>query len=482
MSDSRRPSADRPSMQRVVMVTVTWITGLAILLFAAGLLYTFHVQIHQQTGQLLLQIARTEADGVISELEHGVHVHDMSVTLPTLRGEIADKYALAFDADCRVLAATDNITVQRVPRSWCTDKLKLGDQRLFHTDALAEPRLRAAWFVARRPDGSPLVFVAGVHDEMVHASVYRTAWVVVLLALVLLGVVLLAAWLVSRRLSTDLGALSATCEQITERAADLDDAELERQLAVADSAPSELAALAATVRDLVRRLNRMVQVQNRFIAEAAHELRTPLTALQGELELTLRRERSPEEYREALERALADARRLSGLYDGLLRAARTQSEEIISARIALDAAVADSLERFAGRLAEAGVRVEFDPGDARWAVRGDKVACARVLDNLFSNVVRHSSASTLSVRLESVREPLGTSGPVDQVVVHIEDDGDGIDADPSELFVPFAADSRAGHGLGLFITEKLMRKQGGALEYVAGPGGAHWLLRFRAVD
>ncbi len=473
----------RPSMGRVVITTITSMTGVAIVLFAGALLYTFHHQLHAQVGQMLLQMVRTEADGVINEVEHGVHVHDTSVMLPTLRGERVEKYSLAFDADCEVLASTSNVTTERVPTQWCDRRLELGDHRLFHTDNLAEPKLRAAWFVARHPDGSPLVFVTGVPDEVVHGSFYRTAAVLAVLLAMLFGVISLAAWLVSRRLSADLGKLSETCEQITERAAELDGAELHRRLTISETAPAELAALAATVRDLVTRLNRMVQVQNRFIAEAAHELRTPLTALQGELELTLRRERSGDEYCEALERALGDARRLSGLYDRLLSAARTQSEQIVAARVSLSEVVNESLSRFGGRIADAGIAVDLrlEDLDDPYCVRGDKLACARLLDNLLSNVVEHSQAAKLRLSLERDVQPLGTSGLTEQVVLRVEDDGDGIDVDEiDELFVPFTAHSRKGHGLGLYIAERLMRKQGGALELQPCDIGTRWALRFRA--
>ncbi|MFB6265444.1 MAG: hypothetical protein ABEL76_17730, partial [Bradymonadaceae bacterium] len=63
-------------------------------------------QAYEQTDAMLAQIVRTEADGVIREIEeHGIHVHDTKVTLPTVQGPVAEKHALAYDANCRVLAS-----------------------------------------------------------------------------------------------------------------------------------------------------------------------------------------------------------------------------------------------------------------------------------------------------------------------------------------------------------------------------------------
>jgi len=56
------------------------------------------------------------------------------------------------------------------------------------------------------------------------------------------------------------------------------------------------------IRRAVRPVERAFDRERRFTGAASHELRTPLTALRGEIEVTLRRERAPEEYTAALQR------------------------------------------------------------------------------------------------------------------------------------------------------------------------------------
>src|SRR5262245_62893256 len=63
----------------------------------------------------------------------------------------------------------------------------------------------------------------------------------------------------------------------------------------------------------------------RFAADAAHELRTPLTALRGELEVGLRADRSPEEYRRVLQSALGSVERLVRLAEDLLALSRASA-------------------------------------------------------------------------------------------------------------------------------------------------------------
>src|SRR5207253_6792806 len=62
----------------------------------------------------------------------------------------------------------------------------------------------------------------------------------------------------------------------------------------------ELEQLAGAFNGLLARLQESFARQQRFTGDASHQLRTPLAAMQGQVEVALRRERSPEEYRQAL--------------------------------------------------------------------------------------------------------------------------------------------------------------------------------------
>ena len=58
--------------------------------------------------------------------------------------------------------------------------------------------------------------------------------------------------------------------------------------------------------------------QQRFAGDASHQLRTPLAALLGQVQVALRRDRSPEEYRRILERVQAEGIRLRQIVESLL--------------------------------------------------------------------------------------------------------------------------------------------------------------------
>jgi two-component system OmpR family sensor kinase len=434
---------------------------LAILAFVAVVGVVLHEQLHSQIDNMLIQLARTEADGALSEYEHGVHVHDTAVRLPALNTEVAEKFSLAFDATtCTVLASTSNVGAEQVPTTWCEGTPPLAP--VFNTDAVAGVELRAASFIGETPDGRRITFVSGIAHSHIDGTVRRTLLLVSLAAMVLIGVGAAASYLVARNLTEEIQELSRGCTDLLEQGP----YQRESLGAVKPSTPFEIATLAQTVNALLEQLDRMVNLQNQFLAEAAHELRTPLTALRGELELTLRRERSPEEYRESLARALDDTQRLGELADALLEAARTQSEELQLEKVPLPEVVAEALERVRPSLQRAGVAVEENLPEQH-CIRGERLAVARVLENLLGNVARHSSASHVRLWIEDGR-------------LHVEDDGVGIDAATRDkLFTPLMESGRGrGHGLGLYITHRLMNKMGGEIELLPGDGCTHWVLHF----
>ena len=86
---------------------------------------------------------------------------------------------------------------------------------------------------------------------------------------------------------------------------------------------------------MLDRLEAAFSRERRFVADASHELRAPLAVLRAETELALRRERTTEEYRAALDSIARESLRLEELIDELLAAARSdvdaRSRESVSA-------------------------------------------------------------------------------------------------------------------------------------------------------
>jgi signal transduction histidine kinase len=80
--------------------------------------------------------------------------------------------------------------------------------------------------------------------------------------------------------------------------------------------------LSVTLNDLLNRLQESFDMQRRFISNASHELSTPLTAILSQLEVSLQRERTAEEYKMVLQSINQDVQRLAKLTQTLLEFAK----------------------------------------------------------------------------------------------------------------------------------------------------------------
>lgn len=83
-----------------------------------------------------------------------------------------------------------------------------------------------------------------------------------------------------------------------------------------------------------------------FVSNVSHELRTPMAALSAELDLAVQKERSPEQYQNAIHNALQDSQRVIKLIDGLLNLAKAdyEPEQIKREEIRLDELLLDARE------------------------------------------------------------------------------------------------------------------------------------------
>ena len=208
----------------------------------------------------------------------------------------------------------------------------------------------------------------------------------------------------------------------------------------------------------------------RFTADAAHELRTPLTALRGGIEIALRAERSPDEYRRVLVSSIEEVDQLIRLAEDLLLLSRSTVGLTTSRQpVDLEPLCLDALE-LGVRLAKGkGVTVSMG-ATAPAVVQGDGSALRRALLNLVDNAVKYTPAGgSVVISLERAR---------DRVALVVEDTGIGIDpADVRRIFEPFVrldtgrSRDTGGSGLGLAIARSIVVTHGGALEVDSRPGG-----------
>ena len=232
----------------------------------------------------------------------------------------------------------------------------------------------------------------------------------------------------------------------------------------------EVRRLGQAFDEMLDRIDETLERERRFTADAAHELRTPLTILKGELEVALRRERTPVAYREVLASMSQEVDRLVRLAEDLLTLARADAGGLSLQRAAvpLDAVARWAEEQFAGVARRKGVVLEAH-GAGPLTVLGDLDRLRQLLTNLVINAITYTPSEG-RVHLAWDRE-----APFARIIVG--DTGCGIEPeDLPHLFQRFYRADRArarsagGSGLGLPIAEWIVKAHGGRIEVDSFPG------------
>jgi len=248
-----------------------------------------------------------------------------------------------------------------------------------------------------------------------------------------------------------------------------------RAAAVTAEAPSrlpvppsrdEISRLATTLNEMLARLESSLEHERRFVADASHELRTPLALLRAELEIALRRKRTPAELEATIQSAAEETERLSHLAEDLLLIARADQGPmpLRRERVAADDVLETVAARFARRAEREHRSIRVETSDADIDVDPQRVE--QGLDNLVDNALAHGTGAVV----------LSAQRRGELVELHVEDDGPGF---PDE-FLPRAFDrfsradearSRGGSGLGLSIVELIASAHGGNVGAANKPGG-----------
>ncbi len=142
-------------------------------------------------------------------------------------------------------------------------------------------------------------------------------------------------------------------DAITARAARIATGDIDMRLD-APRIDDEIGRMTRLLNEMLDRLHRVIDGSRRFAADASHELRSPLTAMAGEIDVALRRERAPQEYRETLQRLREQIDGLTTVTEHLMLLAR--AEEQPDELAAEEVPVRDLVEAACTRLAPQAAR------------------------------------------------------------------------------------------------------------------------------
>ncbi len=306
----------------------------------------------------------------------------------------------------------------------------------------------------------PVTVIVAVSSEEVGETVGRAASLGLRGLPALVVALAVAIWVVVSRTLAPIEGIRAQAEAIT-------GSELHRRVPEPPR-NDEVGRLARTLNAMLGRLERSVERQRGFVADAAHELRSPITSARTQLE-TARTLRTDVDWSSVSADVLEDILRMQVLTEELLLLARIDAGEMRLRREPVD--VDDMVDVMTAPERAAGARRRVDiSGVEPVQALVDRVLVERVLRNLLDNAYRHArTCVAVGVRRDN-----------SLVRLTVEDDGAGIPESARDaVFERFqrldeARDrDRGGAGLGLAIAADIARAHGGSAHADASPlGGA----------
>lgn len=393
-----------------------------------------------------------------AEGAEGVRVH------PALLGGFREELAQVLGVDGRVLESPEGLTVPLISMETASGLLAGNLSEKLTVPGEPHP-VRVLAGSVDAPQGKLILVVARSLNDRNEAQL-RILQELALGLPVILVLSSLLAYLLAR------GALRPV-EAMRSRAASIETSDLGVRLPVPPS-HDEIARLGATLNEMLDRLEVSIQRERAFVADASHELRTPLSLLKIELELALRRPRSPEEMRRAVESAAEDTDGLVELADDLLVLARADQGQLQIRRTSLPVAATllSAVEGFRARAERQERRITVAQTAAELEIYADRARLEQVLRNLLENALCHGGGD-IEVQAEEIEG---------EIRLHVKDKGPGFA--PSFLPRAFHRFARAdtsrsgeGVGLGLSIVRAIAEAHGGraGADNRAGGGADVWV-------
>jgi two-component system sensor histidine kinase ArlS len=231
----------------------------------------------------------------------------------------------------------------------------------------------------------------------------------------------------------------------------------------AGASQDELSQLANTFNDLLDRLQEYFTAQRRFISNASHELSTPLTSISSQLEVTMQRKRSTEEYQEVVQSVYEDVVQMRQLTKSLLEIAKTGSQGSIELNeIRIDEVLFKIMGDIRKIHPDYEVELNFTDSDeyeSNFLVFGNVDLLYIAIKNIVENGCKYSVDSTARVQL---------SFDNNSTIIEVQSKGKVIAEEEMEkIFQPFyrssTSEGKAGFGLGLALAKRIIGLNRGTL-------------------
>jgi two-component system, OmpR family, heavy metal sensor histidine kinase CusS len=234
----------------------------------------------------------------------------------------------------------------------------------------------------------------------------------------------------------------------------------------------EYGRLVRTMNDMIQRIKTSIEYMNQFSISASHELKTPLTILRGEIEIALKGENTPEEYKTILRSNYEETLRLINIVDKLFLISKIDHSLIKLNKTEVD--LKDYLTNLTNQMKflckknSSPLMLETNCNEK---INIDVMLMKQVFSNLIENATKYGKKhEPVRVRCENLNQK--------EIKISVINKGDGIPEDNlTKIFDRFyrIENSRnrttGGTGLGLSIVKSIISLHDGEVGVTSDPGG-----------
>jgi signal transduction histidine kinase len=219
---------------------------------------------------------------------------------------------------------------------------------------------------------------------------------------------------------------------------------------------------------MIERLQKTINAQKQFIADASHDFRTPLAIIRLELELLEERKDIGDDVRHSIETSIREIKTLSTMAENLLILARADSHQLSlnKTEFRLDELIMETAADFNKMAVVKGI--SFNIGiDELAEIQADRDMLKRIFTNSIDNAIKYSPENRI-IKIELKVE----NGKAVVVIVN-----EGKDLTQEELASIFSRFQRLdksrtskGFGLGMPIIKTIVETHGGTVEFLSEKG------------
>jgi len=221
--------------------------------------------------------------------------------------------------------------------------------------------------------------------------------------------------------------------------------------------PEEFQPLGNSINLLINRIQTFLKYQKELFIGIAHELKTPLAVMKLKNEVTLIKERTPQEYQETIKLNIKTINEMNRMIENILRIGRQESDQFESpVQIDLIEYLKEKSSNYQLLASSEGKQLKVDLKPKKYQIAIQPTLLNHIIQNLIQNAIKFTKPNGV-IELRSYPVPKG-------IKIEVLDEGPGIDEE-LDLFAPFKRKGeKGGVGLGLFLAKTAADAMGATIE------------------